>query len=130
MELPGSLPDNAYARAFDWIRLHTPIDTRIAIDPFYLRRPGPDWHAARVFTHRSMVTDAVHDLAPAAMSPPLAARWTAEQRALAGWPSFERADFARVGRDLQVSWLVLAATHAPDLDCPFAEPTVRVCRVP
>lgn len=130
VDWPGRLPDNAFVRAFDWIRLNTPVDTRIAIDPFYLRHPGPDWHAARVFTQRSMITDAVHDLAPAAMSPPLAARWTAEQRALAGWSSFQRADFARVGRDLQVSWLVLGATHAPDLDCPFVEPTVRVCRVP
>jgi len=130
MDWPGRLPDNAYVRAFDWIRLHTPVDSRIAIDPFYLRHPGPDWHSARVFTQRSMLTDAVHDLAPAAMSPPLAARWTAEQQALAGWPTFQRADFARVGRDLHVSWVVVSATQALDLDCPFAEPTVRVCRVP
>ena len=130
VDWPGRLPDNAYVRAFDWIRLNTAVDTRIAIDPFYLRRPGPDWHAARVFTRRSMLTDAVHDLAPAAMSPPLAARWTAEQRALAGWSSFQRADFTRLGRDLQVSWVVLGATHAADLECPFVQPTVRVCRVP
>ncbi len=130
VDWPGRLPDNAYVRAFDWIRRHTPPDARIAIDPFYLRHPGPDWHAARVFTRRSMLTDAVHDLAPAAMSPRLAARWTAEQRALAGWRTFQRADFARLGRAFEVSWVVVAAGQAPDLDCPFAEPTVRVCRVP
>lgn len=130
VDWPGRLPDNAYVRAFDWIRLHTPTDARMAIDPFYLRHPGPDWHAARVFTRRSMLTDAVHDLAPAAMSSRLAARWTAEQRALAGWRAFQRADFAHLGRAFEVSWVVVAAGQAPDLDCPFAEPTVRVCRVP
>ncbi len=130
VDWPGRLPDNAYVRAFDWIRRNTPVDARIAIDPFYLRHPGPDWHAARVFTRRSMLTDAVHDLAPAAMSPPLAARWTTEQRALAGWPTFERANFSRLGRDLQVSWVVLNGHRGAELDCPFVEPTVRVCRVP
>ena len=130
VDWPGQLPDNAYVRAFDWIQRHTPLDTRIAIDPFYLRHPGPDWHAARVFTRRSMISDAVHDLAPAAMSMPLAARWTAEQRQLAGWRTFQRDDFVRLGRDLHVSWVVVPAHQAPDLDCPFAEPTVRVCRVP
>jgi hypothetical protein len=34
------------------------------------------------------------------------------------------------GWDLQVSWVVLNGPRGTDLDCPFAEPTVRVCRVP
>lgn len=130
VEWPGRLPDNAYVRAFDWIRTHTAVDTRIAVDPFYLRRPGPDWHSARVFTRRSMLSDAVHDLSPAAMTPGLAERWLREQQALAGWPAFTRADFARLAREFEVSWLVVAAGQAPELDCPFAEPTVRVCRAP
>lgn len=128
IEWPGRLPDNAYVRAFDWIRTNTPVDARIAVDPFYLRRPGPDWHAARVFSQRSMLTDAVHDLDPAAMAPPLDLRWTAEQRALAGWRSFDRDDFARLARDFDVSWVVVAGGQAPGLDCPFIQPTVRVCR--
>jgi len=130
LEWPGRLPDNTYVRAFDWIRTHTAVDTTIAVDPFYLRRPGPDWHSARVFTRRSMLTDAVHDLAPAAMSPVLSARWSREQQALAGWTRFTRADFARLHRDFSVDWVVVAGRQGDDLDCPFAEAGVRVCRTP
>lgn len=130
IEWPGRLPDNAYVRAFDWVRTHTTVDTRIAIDPFYLRRPGPDWHSARVFTRRSMLSDAVHDLAPAAMNPALAERWTREQQGLSGWTGFSRGDFARLRRDFAVDWVVVAGTQGADLDCPFAEPAVRVCRTP
>lgn len=130
VEWPGRLPDNTYVRAFDWIRTHTPVDARVAVDPFYLRRPGPDWHSARVFTQRSMLSDAVHDLSPAAMTPGLSERWMREQRALAGWPAFTRTDFARLTREFDVSWLVVAAGQATDLECPFVEPTVRVCRAP
>jgi hypothetical protein len=130
VEWPGRLPDNSYVRAFDWIRTHTAIDARIAVDPFYLRRRGPDWHAARIFTRRSMLSDAVHDLAPAAMAPPLDERWRSEQRALAGWRTFGPVEFSRLARDYEVSWVVVAAEQAPGLDCPFVEPAVRVCRVP
>jgi hypothetical protein len=77
-----------------------------------------------------MLSDAVHDLAPAAMAPPLDERWRAEQRALAGWRTFGPAEFSRLGRDYNVSWVVVAAEQAPGLDCPFVEPTVRVCVVP
>lgn len=37
-------------------------------------------------------------------------------------------DFARLARDFDVVRVVVAVGQAPDFDCPFSEPTVRVCR--
>lgn len=129
IEWPGRVPANAWARAFAWARANTPVDALFALDPFYLRREGPDTHSFRALAHRSMLAEAVHDLAPAAMSPALGARWVAESQALAGWPRFTPADFARLREQFGVTWIVVTQPRLPALDCPFENEAAAVCRI-
>lgn len=129
VEWPGRLPQNRWVEAFDWARQHTRTDALFALDPFYLRRPGPDSHSFRVFAERSMMAEAVHDLAPAAMSPALTEKWMTESRELAGWRRFTRDDFARLERDDHVSWVIVEQGRRQDLVCPYVNEAAAVCRL-
>jgi hypothetical protein len=129
IEWPGRLPQNSWVEAFEWARQHTTQDALFALDPFYLRRPGSDSHSFRAFAQRSMLAEAVHDLAPAAMSPSLAIRWMEQQRDLAGWSQFGREDFIRLRRTYGVSWVIANQPERQGLDCPYSNDAVAVCRV-
>jgi hypothetical protein len=129
VEWPGRPPDNAWARAFLWSRDHTPKDALFATDPFYLRRPGPDSHSLRALAERSMLSEAYHDLAPAAMSVELGRRWMTEQQALANWGQFTKEDFVTLRRQFGVTWVVVAQPRLATLDCPFENQSAAVCRL-
>lgn len=129
VEWPGAEPSNAWARAFVWAKANTPRDALFALDPFYLRREGPDTHSFRALAERSMLAEAVHDLAPAAMSPELGARWVAESKALAGWRTFTAADFQSLQQQFGVTWVVVAQPRVEGLDCPFENEAAAVCEL-
>lgn len=129
VEWPGGEPSNAWARAFVWAKANAPRDALFALDPFYLRRDGPDTHSFRALAQRSMLAEAVHDLAPAAMSPELGERWVAESKAIAGWRTFTVADFQSLQHQFGVTWVVVAQPRIAGLDCPFENEAAAVCRL-
>jgi hypothetical protein len=76
-----------------------------------------------------MLAEAVHDLAPAGMSPTLGARWMRESEDLATWQRFTFADFTRLADKYGVGWVVVSQPHLPELTCPYENRDVAVCRV-
>ena len=129
IEWPWRPPGNPWSQAFLWAREHTPVDALFALDPFYMRRTTADTHSFRALAHRSMMAEAVHDLAPAAMSPTLGARWMRESEDLASWRRFTNADFKRLADKYGVGWVVVSQPHLPELTCPYENRDVAVCRV-
>jgi hypothetical protein len=129
IEWPGRLPANDWVAAFDWARQHTTRNALFALDPFYMSRPGTDSHSFRVFAQRSMLAEAVHDLAPAAMSAPLAERWMQEVRDTGGWTRFVHSDFTRLHETYGIEWTVVEAARHMDLTCPYVNTSAAVCKV-
>lgn len=135
LEMPFRSPDNAWLRAFDWIRLYTPADSVFAIDPHYETLPGEDYHGFRGLAECSVLADYEKDGGMAARVPPLAPRWLKEVTALDGWRSFQASDFERLKQGFGVTWIVLSRADAafsappPSIVCPYANEDVKVCRL-
>ena len=129
IEWPWRAPGNPWAQAFRWARDHTPTDALFALDPFYMRRTTADTHSFRALAQRSMLAEAVHDLAPAAMDPALGSRWMRESEDLAGWQHFTTDDLTRLADKYGVGWVVVAQPHLPGLTCPYENADAAVCRV-
>lgn len=132
IEWPGEVPANDWLRAFAWIRANTPTDAHFALNPYHMQLPGEDQHGFRAVAERSMLADAVKDSGALTMFPdlPLAERWKAQMKAQAGWDQFQTQDFERLRRDWGVTWVVLDQPGVTLADCPYANRTLRVCRVP
>jgi len=132
IEWPGRVPNNDWRAAFEWIHTHTPTDAIFALNPNHMHLPGEDEQGFRALAQRSMLADAVKDSAPAAILPefPLAEEWQRQTSALSGWDHFQTADFARLHRDWNVTWVVIDQRDAPALDCPYARGTLLVCKTP
>lgn len=129
IEWPWKQPGNPWSQAFLWASDNTPVDALFALDPFYMRRTTADTHSFRAIAHRSMMAEAVHDLAPAAMSPALGARWMRESEDLAAWQRFTISDFTHLADKYGVGWVVVSQPHLPELTCPYQNADVAVCRI-
>jgi hypothetical protein len=136
LELPFVTPDSGWLRAFDWIHLYTPRDSRFALDPHYETLPGEEHHGFRALAERSVLADYEKDGGMAARVPRLAPRWLQEVTALNGWRTFQGADFERLKNDFGVDWVVLSRADAefvaerpPEMTCPYANEDVKVCRL-
>ncbi|MGA9354858.1 MAG: hypothetical protein WBV46_14300 [Terriglobales bacterium] len=149
LELPGRAPSNDYLRAFAWIRgstirgsaivdgtprANTPTDALFALDPYYMQRPGEDFHGFRALAERSALADMIKDPGMVARVPTLAERWQSEVNATKNWQNFQPADFAKLRTTFGVTWVVLAksdkaAQSADGMICPYENGTVKVCRV-
>jgi len=135
LELPFRSPDNAWLRAFDWIRLYTPEDCIFALDPHYETLPGEDYHGFRGLAERSVLADYEKDGGMAARVPPLAPRWLKEVTALDGWRNFQASDFQRLKQEFGVTWIVLSRADAAfsatpaSMICPYVNEDVKVCRL-
>jgi hypothetical protein len=129
LELPGATPKNAWVKAFAWVRQNTPVDSLFALDPYYMRLPGEDFHGFRALAERSALADYLKDGGMAARVPVLAERWQREVAAGSGWASFQPADFRRLKSQWGVSWVVLASPGVPGMTCPYRDAEVLVCRV-
>ena len=129
IELPALDSGNDWVRAFLWIRTHTPADALFALPPDYIGLPGEDAQCFRAISQRSALPDYSKDGGEAAVAPTLTPLWTigqAAQSTLATDPdSFRRAKLMPLG----VSWLVLPASAATALDCPYANAAAKVCRL-
>ena len=131
IEWPGRVPQNDWLQAFAWIRANTPTNAVFALNPEHMALPGEDQHGFRALAERSMLADAVKDSGALTMFPdlPLAEHWKQQIEAQQGWANFQAADFERLRRDWDVTWVVLDQRNVTGLDCPYANPTLQVCRV-
>jgi hypothetical protein len=130
LEWPGAKPGNSWVEAFEWIRQNTPSDSLFALDPYYMKLPGEDFHSFRALAERSALADYVKDPSVATQVPSLAARWREEVDAQKDWRNFRAQDYQRLKSRFGVSWVVLARPGVPGMDCPFQNRAVRVCRIP
>jgi len=129
IEWPGARPRNPWVPAFEWARDNTPPDAIFALDPYYTDVPGEDENGFRAIAQRSMLADAITDSGAVAMFPPLAEEWLAQIQAQSGWQQFRTQDFRRLALQYGVSWIVLQQPGVTDLQCPYQNQTVKVCRV-
>lgn len=129
IEWPGATPRNPWVQAFLWIRNTTPVDAVFALDPDYMNIPGEDANGFRAIAKRSMLADAVKDSGAVSMFPPLADEWFRQVDAQRGWKSFHVEDYRRLQREFGVQWVVVQAPGIPDLDCPYQNRSVFVCRL-
>src|SRR5450755_4567774 len=130
LEWPSAKSGNSWVQAFDWIRQNTPSDSLFALDPYYMKLPGEDFHSFRALAERSSLADVVKDASVATQVPSLALRWKEEVDAERDWRNFRAQDYQRLKSRFGVSWVVLARPGVPGMDCPFQNRAVRVCRIP
>jgi hypothetical protein len=135
IEWPGLISTNDWHGAFDWIRSHTPRDALFAMNPDFLRLPGEHEHGFRGLAERSQLAESSKDRAVSRNIPGLAWEWREEVRAQHGIDDFGRAQLSDLSRRYGVSWLLLrkgagVAASLQDLDCPYENATLRVCRAP
>jgi hypothetical protein len=129
IEWPDATPKNDWVAAFVWIRGHTPMNAYFALNPNHMALPGEDEQGFRAIAERSMLADRIKDSGAVTMFPALADTFQKQVRAQEGWTHFQAADFRRLKQEFGVNWVVLQQPGVPDLDCPYANKTLMVCRV-
>lgn len=129
LELPGAALSNPWLAAFDWIRLHTPVDGFFAVGPHYMERPGEDYHSFRAMAERSSLADVTKDASVATQVPSLAPVWLEQVEAQLGWENFGPTEFEHLHAQFGVDWLVIEKPGGGDLDCPYENAALRVCRI-
>jgi hypothetical protein len=129
LEWPGRRSENAWVRAFTWVRENVPNDALFAIDPEHMRRLGQDEHGFRVLARRSRLADAVKDAGPVSLLPELADRWRRQVKAQSGLNRFRAEDFGSLHRSQGADWVVIEGGVPPTLDCPYRDETLHVCRI-
>jgi hypothetical protein len=132
IEWPGITPKNDWMKTFAWIKANTPTDAIFALNPQHLKLPGEDYQGFRGLAERSMVADAVRDSGVVTYFPDsaIAEHWQEQVNAQQGWSKFQLADFECLRAKYGVSWVVLDQKGDLGLDCPYANATLRVCRLP
>jgi len=129
IEWPGAAQKNPWAQAFEWVQQNTPIDAYFAMNPDYLDLPGADEQGFKDIALRSRMADNVRDSGAVSMFPAMTDEWFRQVQAQSGWKDFQRQDFLRLRAGYGVSWVVLQQPGVPDLDCPYRNQTVLVCRL-
>ena len=129
IEWPWAQPRNAWEQAFVWIRANTPTEALFALNPRHMDLPGEDEIGFRACAERSMLADAVKDKGASTMFPPLAVKWLEQVQDAKDWKQFGREDFDRLRQKYGVSWVVIEQPGLANLDCPFQNSAVRVCRL-
>jgi hypothetical protein len=129
LEFPGTISQNPWLEAFAWIRQNTPLDSYFALDPYYMQRPGEDFHSFRALAERSALADYVKDPSVATQVPRLAPRWLEEVTIQEGWPKFQMADFRRLKSRFGSDWVVLEGNAPPGMNCPYHNDLLQVCRI-
>ncbi len=144
IELPGIVSDNPWLQAFEWVRLNTPVDAYFALDPYYLKKPGEDFHGFRGLAERSMMADYVKDVAVVALSATAGAigadsgsapsglplTWVAHMKALREWDDFKLENFKVLKESFGVTWVIVEKPGPEGLICEFENSLLKVCRVP
>jgi hypothetical protein len=129
IEWPGSRARNPWVQAFEWVRDNTPPDAIFALDANYMRIPGEDHDGFRAVAQRSMLADQSSDGSAVTLFPAMAQEWLAQVQAHSGWQKFGVLDFRGLEAQYGVNWVVLQQPGVPNLQCPYQNQTVKVCRV-
>jgi len=130
LELPGMAQSNDWLEAFDWIRQNTPKNAYFALDPYYLDRPGEDFHGFRALAERSSLADTVKDPGVVVQVPSLGDAWLEQVQAEQGWAGFGIGDFERLKRRFGVDWVLIAGPAPAGLDCRWHDRKLAVCQIP
>jgi hypothetical protein len=131
IELPWTSPTNAWVQTFLWIRDNTPKDALIALDADYINAPGEDAQCFRAIAERSALPDYSKDGGEASIAPELTSQWKTGQQAQQQLSASATTDAARTSAlaPLGVSWIVLDTRASTNLDCPYTNSAVKVCRL-
>ena len=129
-ESPGREPRNDWERAFEWIRLSTPVDALFALDAHYVTQPGEDAQTFRAVAERSAIADYSKDGGEASITPTLTTLWFTGQAAQTGLNTETDAKRIATLRPLGVSWVVLSSGTPTGFMCSYADEAVKVCRLP
>lgn len=129
LELPGVATGNLWVEAFLWVRTHTPEDAVFALPAHYITTDGEDAECFRAIARRSALPDYSKDGGEAAITPVLTPVWVAGQDAQTGLD--RETDLQRVVslRPLGVDWIILGRPSVTQLDCPYSNAAVKVCRL-
>lgn len=130
LELPGRSTSNGWEQAFRWINGNTPLDAVIALDSQYISLPGEDSQNFKAIAERSTVPDYSKDGGIAAIAPELAAEWHATRHLVDDLDHASDAERISRFKNTRVRWVVLPATAATHLQCPYSNSMARVCRLP
>jgi len=125
---PDSNP-NPWVQAFVWARHNTPSDALFALDAKYVNTDGEDAQTFRATALRSALPDYSKDGGEASITPALAPLW--QQAADAQKDLSQLTDATRDARlrPFGVTWMVLHANAQTAHLCPYANRTVKVCRL-
>jgi hypothetical protein len=130
IERPGVLYSGEWLASFLWIRDHTPKDAVFALDPEYLLKPGVDLHGFRAIAERSSLADEEKDSGAAAVFPELADEWKQESAAQADWVHVSEDRLQNLRERYGVSWVLMESPATiGDLDCPYRNGGLRVCKI-
>jgi hypothetical protein len=129
-ESPGREPRNGWERAFEWIRVSTPVEALFALDANYVSQPGEDAQTFRAVAERSAIADYSKDGGEASITPSLTALWFTGQAAQTGLNTETDAKRIATLRPLGVSWVVLPTGASTGFTCGYTDEAVKVCRLP
>lgn len=130
VEFPGRPPANPWEQGFLWIRSHTPVQARFALDADYITAPREDSQNFRAEAERSALPDYAKDGGIASIAPDLTPAWEQGERLQ---QNLDRgvgpAQIARL-RSAGVDWVVLAAKTPTSFPCQYTNTAMKVCALP
>lgn len=135
IEWPGVPPPNDWQQSFAWIRANAPRNALFAMNPDFLLLEGENEHGFRGLAERSQLAESAKDRAVSRNLPALAWEWRDEVRAQEGIEGFDLAHLRDLRLRYGVNWLLLMrgagrAASLRNLDCPYENRTLSVCRCP
>jgi hypothetical protein len=129
LELPWDSPRNGWHQGFLWIRQNTPSDALFALDAKYISATGEDSQNFRAIAERSALPDYSKDGGLASITPKLARQWSYGESIQTGLDSESDSTRATKLARTDVSWIVLSSDAHTGLDCPYANQSMKVCRI-
>lgn len=130
VEWPFDAPRNPWQQAFLWIREKTPRNAVFALDSNYTKVVSEDTQGFRATAARSALVDDLKDGGVAAIFPDLAHRWKSQRGLETGLDQIsDRERIARL-KPAGVTWILLSSRASTQLDCPYLNTAVMVCRLP
>jgi hypothetical protein len=129
IEFPGRQAANQWVQGFLWIRNHTPREARFAMDSHYVAAPGEDSQNFRAIAERSAMPDYSKDGGITSIAPYLTEQWSRAQAAQNNLGNLIDPQRVHLLRALGAQWLVLAAGQAANLECPYANASMKVCEL-
>ncbi len=130
VEWPFTAPRNPWQQAFLWIRHNTPQDAVFALDSNYTKLGSEDTQGFRATASRSALVDELKDGGVVAIFPQLAPRWKSQRDLEIGLDRISDQERIARLRPAGVTWLLLSANATTQLDCPYRNSAVAVCKLP